>query len=170
MTDSHSNILQKGSLLIASPHMVDPFFNKSVIVICEHSHVGCFGLMLTKRFELDLPEELSELKESQNPHVELKIGGPVQPTQLMLLHTDCSVSHTLEIIPSVFLGGDLEFLQNTLQDPQGPFVALCFGYSGWGPGELEQDISGGLWIVSKAKREDIFLKNPEELWKKVLES
>ena len=166
---NHSPV-HKGSLLIATPYMPDPFFRKTVILICEHSHVGTFGLILNKQFELDIPEELSELKESENPYVFLKIGGPVQPTQLMLLHDRKEMHQTLEILPGIFLGGDLDFLQQNMQDPLGAKMALCFGYSGWGPTELEQDISSGFWIVSEAKAEDILSSTSQDLWKKSLKN
>lgn len=98
----------------------------------------------------------------------MRIGGPVQTNQLLLLHNSSQVEQAIPICENVFLGGDLEFLQTAAENSSGPCVVLCFGYTGWGPHELEKDIASGFWFVSDAKYDYIFSTSFGDLWKQAL--
>jgi putative transcriptional regulator len=167
MTPSMTSI-KKGSLLIASFEIESDFFYRSVILICEHSPSGTFGLVLNKPLEAGLPQELLELDASANEQIAMRMGGPVQTNQLLLLHNSSSVDKAINICDHVYLGGDLEFLQTSLENQTGPSILLCFGYTGWGPDELEKDIANGFWFLSDAKHEYLFKTPPENLWKQAL--
>lgn len=168
MTLSSLTNIKKGTLLIASPEIEADFFYRSVILICEHSPAGTFGLVLNKPLEAGLPEELLEINTSSNDQIAMRIGGPVQTNQLLLLHNSSQVDQAIAICENVYLGGDLEFLQTSLENQTGPSILLCFGYTGWGPNELEKDIANGFWFLSDAKHEYLFKTPPENLWKTAL--
>ena len=138
------NSLKKGALLIASPEITQGLFTRSVLLLCEHSPAGSFGLIVNKPIDVELPEDLIDLKSSTNPNIYTRAGGPIQQNQMMLLHSCNSLPQTLCLCDGVFLGGDLEFLQESLANQSGPSVLLCFGYAGWGPGLLERDYMGGI--------------------------
>ena len=88
---------------------------------------------------------------------------------MMLLHTSEKVpDQTLEVCDGVFLGGDLQFLQEIITDPFGPSVHLCFGYAGWGAGQLEREFLDGGWFLFPAGQEYIFKTPPEKLWQSLL--
>lgn len=161
--------IKKGTLLIASPEIESEFFYRSVILICEHSASGTFGLVLNKPLEAGLPKELLEIDKSSNDQIAMRIGGPVQTNQLLLLHNSSQVDQAIAICENVYLGGDLEFLQTSLENQAGPSILLCFGYTGWGPEELEKDIANGFWFLGDAKNEYLFKTPPERLWKQVLQ-
>lgn len=164
-----STLVKKGTLLIASPEIESDFFYRSVILICEHTASGTFGLVLNKPLEASLPEELLDFEKSSNEQIAMRIGGPVQTNQLLLLHNSSIATQAVAICDSVYLGGDLEFLQNSMENKSGPSILLCFGYTGWGPQELEKDISQGFWFLADAKHEYLFKTAPENLWKQVLQ-
>jgi putative transcriptional regulator len=66
------------------------------------------------------------------------------------------------------LGGDLQFLQESILDPQGPHIHLCFGYAGWGTGQLEREFLDGHWFLHPANAQHIFHIPPEKLWQALL--
>jgi len=168
MEQTPYSMLKKGSLLIASPEITHGIFARSVVLVCEHSPSGSFGLIVNKPLHVDLPDDLIDIASAANPHVYMRAGGPIQPNQMMLLHSYPGLDQTLKVCDNVFLGGDLDFLQETLSQKEGPFVLLCFGYAGWGPGLLERDFINGAWILSPASSQYVFEHPPEKLWQQIL--
>jgi putative transcriptional regulator len=165
----HPSHLAKGTLLVASPDIDTGIYFRGVVLICEHTPTGSFGVMINKPFEIELPEDVINLKEALNPRVELRAGGPIQPNQMMLVHSSEQISEqTLKVCDGVFLGGDVQFLQEAVGDAQGPSLRLCFGYAGWGPGQLEREFLSGLWFLHAAAAPHVFEHPPERLWQSVL--
>lgn len=161
--------LEKGAFLIASPELEQGLFKKAVILLCEHSPAGSFGLIVNKPFELEVPEEIVDLKHTLNPHISLRAGGPMQMGQMMLLHTSPDLpEQTLEICPNVFLGGDVPFLKESMQNKEGPSVHLCFGFAGWATGQLEREFLKGDWFLHPASARHVFETPAADLWKTIL--
>lgn len=161
--------LQKGTFLIATPDVASGIFFRSVLLLCEHSPNGSFGIIINKNLELELPEEIIPLEQLTNPRVGIRAGGPVQTNQMMLLHSSDQIpEQTIEVCENVYLGGDLQFLQDSINDPNGPFLRLCFGYAGWQAGQLEREFLDGGWFLFQASYKYIFDIPPEKLWQQLL--
>jgi putative transcriptional regulator len=161
--------IEKGTFLIASPDIENGIFFRGVILICEHNASGSFGLLINKPLELELPEEILNLNDVANPHVNIRAGGPVQTNQMMILHThEETAAQTLSVCDGVFLGGDLQFLQEMIADEEGPRINLCFGYAGWTAGQLEREFLDGSWYMQQATSKYIFYTPPEKLWRTLL--
>ncbi len=161
--------IAKGTFLIATPDIQTGLFFRGVILLCEHSPNGSFGLVINKKIDLDLPEEIVDLKELANPNVGIRAGGPVQTNQMMLLHNSPTIpQQTMEVCSDVFLGGDLQFLQSIIRDESGPNIHLCFGYAGWGAGQLETEFLDGHWFLYPADHTHIFETSPEKIWQALL--
>jgi putative transcriptional regulator len=161
--------IQKGTLLIATPEIEAGIFFRGVILVCEHNPNGSFGLVINKSLELELPEEIMKVNHLVNPNVSIRAGGPVQTNQMMLLHTNSDTSaQTLNICEGVYLGGDLQFLQDALSDSNGPAIHLCFGYAGWGAGQLEREFLDGGWFIYPASSQIIFHTAPDKMWSLLL--
>jgi len=161
--------LSKGSFLIASPEFDMGIYFRGVILICEHSPAGSFGLMINKPLEVDLPEDVLSLQNLTNPRVQIRTGGPIQPNQMMLLHSSDQIpDQTLKVCEGVYLGGDLQFLQEAISDANGPHIRLCFGYAGWGTGQLEREFLQGNWFLHPASSKHIFETPPEKIWQTIL--
>ncbi len=79
--------LEKGTFLIATPEFDSGIFFRSVLLLCEHSPNGSFGIIVNKPLDLELPEEILTPDQLVNPNVEIRAGGPVQTNQMMLLHS-----------------------------------------------------------------------------------
>ncbi|MBA3237521.1 MAG: YqgE/AlgH family protein [Parachlamydiaceae bacterium] len=161
--------IEKGTFLISTPDIEGGIFFRCVVLICEHNPNGSFGLVINKLLNLELPPEILNMNTLVNPHVTIHAGGPIQTNQMMLLHTsDTIASQTLKICENVYLGGDLPFLQEALSDREGPQLLLCFGYTGWGPGQLEREFLDGNWFVWPAKSNHVFTTPTDKLWATLL--
>lgn len=161
--------LEKGTFLIATPDVASGVFFRSVLLLCEHSPNGSFGIIINKPLELELPEEILAFDHLTNPNVSIRAGGPIQTNQMMLLHSsDKLPEQTIEICEEVYLGGDLQFLQEAITDQNGPYLRLCFGYSGWQAGQLEREFLDGGWFLCPASAKHIFETSPEKLWQVLL--
>lgn len=161
--------IDKGTLMVASPEVESGIFFRGVVLICEHNPNGSFGLVVNKSLDVELPDEIINIHNLTNPRVGVRAGGPVQTNQMMLLHTSNAIpQQTLQICDGVFLGGDLQFLQEIITDVEGPAVHLCFGYAGWGAGQLEREFLDGGWYLYPASSRHIFDVPPEKLWQVLL--
>lgn len=161
--------LAKGTLLIASPEVDMGIYFRSVILLCEHTPSGSFGLIINKPIEIELPEDLVDLKTTPNPHLEVRAGGAIQPNQMMLLHSsDALAEQALKLCDGVYLGGDLQFLQEAAADANGPYLRLCFGYTGWNPGQLEREFLSGNWFLEPASAKHVFETPADKLWQAIL--
>jgi putative transcriptional regulator len=161
--------IQKGTFLIATPDIDIGFFFRGVILVCEHNANGSFGLLINKALDLELPDEIMNINQLANPHIGIRAGGPVQTNQMMLLHSSNQIEHqTLKVCEDVYLGGDLQFLQESILNPEGPYIHLCFGYAGWGSGQLEREFLDGHWFLYHASSLHIFQTHPDKLWQTLL--
>jgi putative transcriptional regulator len=155
----------RGQLLIAGPGLVDPNFFRTVVLIVEHSPDGALGLVLNRPSETTVGEAVSELDELLEPDDPLYIGGPVQPSSLIILadfeDPEDAALIAFDDIGVVAGGAD--------QAPPAVRQGRAFvGHSGWGPGQLDSEIERGDWILEPALREDAFVQEPLELWESVL--
>lgn len=161
--------LVKGSFLIASPEINSGIYSRSVLLLCEHSAGGSLALVINKPLEMELPEELIDMEHIRNPNVHICAGGALQTTQMMLLHSSDQIpDQTLKICEDVYLGGDLHFLQEAVNNSSGPHVRLCFGYAGWGAGQLEREFLSGEWFLHPATAKHVFETPPEKMWQTIL--
>lgn len=161
--------IQKGTFLIATPDIDKGIFFRGVVLVCEHNQNGSFGLVINKTLDLELPEEIISIQHMANPRVGIRAGGPVQTNQMMLLHTSPDIpNQTLQICDGVYLGGDLQFLQDSLTDESGPNIHLCFGYAGWGGGQLEREFLDGNWFLHPASARYIFHTSADKIWQQLL--
>lgn len=161
--------LSKGSFLIASPEIDAGLYFRSVILICEHTPNGSFGLIINKPVEIELPEDLINLKNQENSNIKIVGGGPIQPNQMMLLHSaETLKDQALKICDGVYLGGDMQFLQEAIASPGGPHLRLCFGYTGWNAGQLEHEFLKGNWFLAPGSARHIFETPSNKVWQTIL--
>ncbi len=156
----------QGSLLIASPSLLDPNFWRTVVLVTEHSGEGAAGLVINR----PSPSPVSELVPLLEPLVDdgeqVWVGGPVQPNSVLVLGEFVDVDEA-----AVPLFGSLGF--PALDDPDDvvPITTrrrVFAGYAGWEAGQLESELERDDWIVEPALADDAFTEAPEELWADVL--
>jgi putative transcriptional regulator len=160
----------KGQLLLDSGQLRGSFFQRTVVLICEHNAEGAFGLVLNRSSHskigemvvADLPETLKEYP--------LYLGGPVQTGALSFLHSDTFLSDA-NIIPNLALGHSLDTLTEIAESFSATRKIKMFaGYSGWGPGQLEGEMERKAWLTYPASLELVLDIDPAHLWQKVLQS
>lgn len=151
-----------GKLLIAMPAMGDPRFEHAVVLICAHSEEGAMGLIVNKPTgEVALSDMLEQLSIEHGPQsrqMEVSFGGPVEQTRGFVLHSLDYVSNVNTLkVESVFgLTATLDILE-ALAKGRGPERALvAIGYAGWGPGQLEDELSQNAWLTCDANMELVF--------------
>jgi putative transcriptional regulator len=156
----------RGQLLIAGPGLLDPNFWRTVVLIVEHSDEGALGLVLNRPSETTVGEAVSELEQLLDLDDPLYVGGPVQPSALIVL---AEFDQPTEAALIAF--EDVGVLANGAQAD--PSVSVrrgraFVGHAGWGPRQLDDEVERGDWILDPARREDAFTSAPLDLWSAVL--
>jgi len=150
-------------LLIATPDLAEPF-RKAVVLIVRHNEDGALGLILNRRTEATLQDTWTRLSKIPCHRVaELFLGGPCEGP-LVALHTHEFLMDN-EVLPGLYFSASKDKLETLVaQDDTTPPDAKFFaGYSGWSPGQLENELAEGSWSVMPAKLEHVFW-HEEELW------
>lgn len=148
-----------GTLLVASPHLLDPNFFRTVVLILEHTGEGAVGVIINQPSTSGLGDELPEWEPLLAAPGVVFVGGPVQP--------DAAVGLADGVEGSSVAGVGIV----DLSAPPGELLApvrIYAGYAGWGPGQLEFELVEGGWIVAEAQAADVFAAEPEALWGSVL--
>jgi putative transcriptional regulator len=158
----------KGQLLLDSGQLRGSFFQRTVLLICQHDAEGAFGLVLNRAtgnnaeemITADLPETIKGFP--------LFLGGPVQPSALSFLHSDAFVPDA-NVMENLSLGHSIESLVE-LGDSFSPTrkIKMFAGYAGWSPGQLEDEMKRQAWLTHPASLELVFDAVPEQLWQEVL--
>jgi putative transcriptional regulator len=156
----------RGHLLVAGPGLVDPNFRRSVVLIGEHSDEGAMGVILNRPSEASVDQAVPELSALVEGSDIVHVGGPVQPSAIVVLaefvepeRAGSLVLEAVGFLPSEVDPEELGELRRT---------RVFAGYAGWGPEQLEDELSEGSWIVEPALPEDVFTAAPDDLWSEVL--
>ena len=163
MNDYASTILGPGSLLVATPDMKDPHFSRAVILLIAYSlEDGAMGLILNRPLTVDQMDTQSPIaswmESSQSPST-IFMGGPVEPNGYICMTPD---STSLSGLRSV----DIESISPVHLD--GPHRVFR-GYSGWGAGQLEDELIFKSWYVIDSQLTDKLTTSPDSLWNDVLQ-
>jgi putative transcriptional regulator len=156
----------KGKLLIAVPALLDPNFRRTVVLVGEHNEEGALGLVLNRPSETTVDEAVPELTVLVEGLGQVHVGGPVQPSAIVVIaeFADPDRAGSLVFESIGFLPAEID------PDELGELTrARVFaGYAGWGPGQLDDELEEGSWIVEPAIATDVFTLEPDELWSQVL--
>jgi len=162
--------LGKGLLLVAKPSLRDPNFRQTVVLLCEYGPDGALGVVINRPTEINITEVLPQIPILESQRHRVFSGGPVQRNHLLILYRmPDGPEDTHHVFDGVYLGGNMEALKSILQDPQSPNNFRAFmGYSGWAPGQLENEMETGSWIALPADTAMVFEKTQTELWGEIL--
>ncbi len=154
--------------LLAMPNMADPNFSGAVVLIAEHSDRGALGLVLNKPTTMTLGALLQRIDlaaeaaavEDRTP---VFYGGPVQTDRGFVLHQPRGQwSSTVEISPEIALTTSKDVLEAVAEGRGPERLLVTLGYAGWGPGQLEAEISQNAWLTVKADPALLFDTPAEE--------
>jgi putative transcriptional regulator len=150
-----------GQFLVASPQLADPNFAQSLVLLIQHNQEGAFGVVVNRPLPKTLQELWRELGSSPcHSHQPVYLGGPV-PGPLMALHNRPELGEG-EPVPGVFFAAKKLHL-DTLVLSEEPAYKIFVGHSGWGAGQLENEIQQGAWRTIPATAEQVFSTDPQ-LW------
>ena len=158
-----------GQLLVASPSMADPRFDRTVILMVRHNKEGAFGIVVNRplgeRPLAGLLEMLGEKDATVAGKVRIFAGGPVQPELGFVIHsTDYHGPGTIDINARVAMTSTREILRD-IGNGKGPKQSLiAFGYAGWAPGQLEGELARRDWSIAPGESKLIFDEDRDKVW------
>jgi putative transcriptional regulator len=153
--------------LIAMPGMADPYFAKTLTLICEHSDKGAIGVVVNKPIDLTLASLFGEiniaLDDATLRETNVLFGGPVLMDRGFVLHQPLGEwSSTLKVNDELGLTTSKDILE-AIAAGRGPSrVLVTLGYAGWGPGQLEDEVARNGWLSVDANADVVFTLPPAE--------
>lgn len=147
----HDGSLVAGKLLVAHPQLLDPNFERTVVLMLEHSTDGAVGVVLNRPSALPVSNVLPDLP-GLDPDL-VFVGGPVTPEVAIGLGPD---------------GGAAVLVDIETDEGREAVRRIYAGYAGWMSGQLEAELSEGAWFVVDVEPGDVFDAEPDELWNTVV--
>jgi putative transcriptional regulator len=159
-----------GKLLVAPRDFSDPNFAESVVLLIEYSEDGAVGLMINRQTKLPVSRLLPELKGSDKYSGPAYLGGPVSlEAVLALLQSRAEPPPTQQVLGDVYLLSTKTDLEAALAAGAGQNqLRIYFGYCGWGPGQLENELQRGDWYIFDGSEQAVFDSNPATLWSRMI--
>lgn len=163
-----------GKLLIASPLIGDPRFDRSVVLLCAHSDDAAMGIVINKPLgDLRLPtlfDQLEVRSEIEVPDRAVLFGGPVDRDRGFVLHSDdySSAETTFGVGPGVGLTATKDILEAMASPTPPRRSTLALGYAGWTEGQLEDEIGANAWLVTDPDDDLLFGEDYDTKWARAL--
>jgi putative transcriptional regulator len=154
----------RGSVLIAEPFMDDPFFKRTVILMCEHNEEGSFGFVLNHYIEDTMSKLMPDLGAISS---RVSVGGPVKNSNLYYIHAlGDRIEDSLKITDNLYMGGNFEQLKELVRKGQvsNEDIRFFVGYAGWSAGQLDQELKSKSWFVTEADEPLLMDTSHDDLW------
>jgi putative transcriptional regulator len=161
-----------GQLLVATPALADPNFDRAVVLLLDHDEEGSLGVVLNRPTPVGVGDVLEPWAELAGRPPVVFQGGPVSLDSALGLAVVPGESADSEPLGWRRVHGaiglvDLEAPPELLAAELGS-LRIFAGYAGWGPGQLEEELSDGAWYVVESEPGDVFSPDPEQMWRAVL--
>jgi putative transcriptional regulator len=158
----------KGMLLVATPPLVDPNFDRTVVLLLEHGGGGAVGVVLNRPSETRVAEALPGWELLAAEPTTVFVGGPVSEDAAIALGAARVADPGSGFMPVLGEVGTIDLHR----DPDDVYadvtaVRIFAGYAGWGPGQLEEELANNAWVVLPGLADDV-MGPPEDLWRRVL--
>jgi len=163
-----------GQLLVAPPAQKSEYWEESVIFLYEQTAASVVGLVLNKPGERSLAELAEHHELDYTGDEQIYVGGPVNPSALVMLHTDdWACTNTMHIGGPWRISSDKTMLSRICKGDAPRKWRLFLGMSVWSPMQLEGEMKGNppwskktAWVTAPATESIMFAKSPERAWKK----
>jgi putative transcriptional regulator len=158
-------------LLLSMPQMADPNFAKTVVLLCDYTDEGAFGLIVNRR--MDEPAWTvvkTDPPVRVDPDLKLWVGGPVDPTRTWVLMSEAQGpdDEQREICPGLLLSASKDLTLQLLQTPPSSRARVLVGYAGWEPGQLDHEIAASAWLTIEVDPALIFNVPADKMWETAL--
>ncbi|HSV07263.1 MAG TPA: YqgE/AlgH family protein, partial [Candidatus Binatus sp.] len=164
------------TLLLAMPQMADRNFARSVVLLCEHGADGAIGFIVNRPTDLRAAAAVVlDPPVSRDNGLVFWSGGPVEPERgFLLLGESPGAVDSQCVAEGLYLTASVEVLRGILEsDPQEVARRRCrllLGYAGWGPGQLDQELTASAWLSAPAEADLVFNTAPEVMWDRAIRS
>ena len=155
-----------GHLLLSNATLFDPNFRRTVVLIGHHDDEGAVGVVLNRPLGVFVDEAVPPLSDLVGSHDELFEGGPVQPDAAVVIAEFSDPARA-----GLMAFGAIGFLPDEMDEADRDAIVrarIFAGYSGWGPGQLEEELAEDAWLVTGATEADVFTPEPDRLWERVV--
>ena len=147
------------ALLLAMPQLIDPNFARAVVLLCEHAAEGAFGLVVNRPSDISAAGAVRLEPPVEHPNdLPLLIGGPVEPQRgwILTAHPPDHVEHR-GVGSGLYLSASPVLLRRVLTSrPLPKRTHVLAGYAGWGPGQLDTELSESSWLIMPVELDLIF--------------
>ena len=159
----------RGRLLVSTPGLGDPNFERAVVLLLEHDPEGALGVILNRPTDTAVGEVLPDWQDLTSDPPVVFAGGPVDGTAAICLGStrpgvvNAAVQAVSPTLGVVDLDSDPALLAADVA-----YIRVYAGYAGWGAGQLDAEVEAGGWIVVDCLPPDPFTASPLTLWRGVL--
>jgi putative transcriptional regulator len=159
-----------GLFLIAKPSLVDPNFEKTVVLVTQTEDASTVGVIINRPSTLKLPQFLSPEIATQNYREPIFIGGPVMRQIMIAVYRSNMVpaAPAFHVLKDVYLTMHPDNIERLLADPKARY-RLYAGFSGWAPNQLESEFERDGWYILPADEPTLFREKSEGLWEELVE-
>jgi putative transcriptional regulator len=168
-TNISNRVFLTGQLLIASPQLRQSAFDHAVILVAQHNRDGAFGIVINRPIDKKPIAKLLTTfgvdASGVTDSVRIFAGGPVDPTVALVLHSaDYRRLDTLDIDGRVALTAAVDVLRD-IGTGKGPRKSLvAFGYAGWAPSQMEDEVARGVWVSVPEDLDLVFDQDRSKVW------
>ncbi len=164
---------QPGVLLVAEPFLREEHFNHAVITLVEYeAHKPAMGLVLNKPTGYTLGEAVDGIDDGITAPI--YCGGPVACDRLFYLHSlGDELPRSRKLSDDLYIGGDFDSLKAYVNMglPTEGLIRFFVGYSGWGPGQLDDEIRTHVWAVApRPANSEILREDGDSFWYRIVRS
>jgi putative transcriptional regulator len=163
-----------GTLLAAAPALLDPNFMHAVVLMCQHTDEGAYGLVVNRRADVTVDALLPDHEVLGSAPFPVHIGGPVGRDTLQFVHRIPErIPGGVLLAAGLYLGGELDAMARVVAE-DGPeatrYLRLVVGYSGWGRGQLDAELASGSWLPAPLVPDVAFGEDQQATWRRVVRS
>ncbi len=148
--------------------MDDPYFKRTVVLLCEHNEEGSFGFVLNRYVDVDINDIIADLPQIET---RISIGGPVKNENLFYLHRlGDQIEGSTEILKGLYIGGSFDALKEKIANRVIDIADVRFflGYAGWQENQLDEELKSKSWLIVPGEGTDIMNTFNDNLWSEVL--
>jgi len=158
--------IAEGFLLVANERMVDPRFKQSVLLMTKYGKDGSMAVMINRPTEIPLSTALPHIEALNESHDTLFMGGPVSRKVLLVLFESDQppkAEGAIRVFDNIYFSMSKSVFAEVFSQ-KGPVFKIYSGFAGWAPGQLEQEIDRGDWLLGEAAGFVIFKKESTHIW------
>jgi putative transcriptional regulator len=153
-------------LLVGRGDLPDPYFADSIVLVMNNLGPAPVGVIVNRPTKLPVSELFPELKRLAQLPDRVYFGGPVEFGAVWFLFRAATPpEHAIRACDGVYLSASRELLLQLLGRAK-PMdgLRIFVGHSGWGPGQLEEEIAHGAWTLERVNSDAVFGQRAEHPW------